>query len=183
MDDANRANDKVFHALRWLAHAPRSPQRAGQAVSADATKMMPGLGPPVNSSKARALLPFEWENHRPNAASSTGTERTCATCPSGRFSGEANASRCEPWKDCASGTFVSRVGTDVFDCGCAPCAEGTESTSPNQAACTPKGTCKAGTVLRPGGGPSDCEPCEPGDYGPGAGFRAGASKISVKSIA
>jgi hypothetical protein len=41
-------------------------------------------------------------------ASSSATERVCSACPSGHFSAEPNAPRCEPWRDCAPGTFVSR---------------------------------------------------------------------------
>ncbi len=99
------------------------------------------------------------------AASAT----SCAACPSGHFSAAVNASRCTSWRDCAPGSFVTEPGTDTRDRACALCAEGTESTSANQAACTPKGTCAAGTALRPGGGPSDCEACEAGEYCAGAG--------------
>jgi hypothetical protein len=95
---------------------------------------------------------------------------SCFPCPTGSFSDAADAPRCTLWSDCLPGSHVHLAGTATRDRSCAPCSIGTESTSTNQAVCTPTGTCAAGTVLRPGGKPSDCDPCVAGEHCPGAGL-------------
>ncbi len=95
--------------------------------------------------------------------------RLCAACPSAHFSDGPNRSACTAWRDCPSGSFVSEQGTSRTDRQCATCPDGTESTMPNAASCIPVGTCAAGFVRRGGGsggggGPSDCAPCEAGNF-------------------
>ena len=102
-----------------------------------------------------------------SGAPSAEADRTCAGCPSGTFSGAANAPSCTTWSTCLAGTYASSPGSDVGDRVCTPCPAGTYSSSPNQASCVPLGECAAGTVqTAPATAtkPPVCAPCEAGTY-------------------
>ncbi len=100
----------------------------------------------------------------------------CAGCPSGTFSEEENAARCQEWTECEVGEYVARAGSARTDQVCEPCPDGQLSSVTNAGACFKEGTCPNGSVEVTAADADDapqCEECAPGSFC--AGGSSGAS--------
>jgi hypothetical protein len=92
-------------------------------------------------------------------------DRQCASCRSGTFSAQANASACTAWSECVPGTHVLAVGTATADRSCAACATGEYSSEANASTCRFAGACPAGqrqTAAATSTAPVQCAACDPG---------------------
>jgi MYXO-CTERM domain-containing protein len=118
---------------------------------------------------ARSCLP--WSSCSPgeyvSIAGSATSDRTCAICPGGTWSGVANAFSCVSWSNCPPGTFVMMTPSATNDRACTACAAGSFSSTENASTCTAWTSCMPGSyVVALPSAQADrvCEPCAAGRY-------------------